>query len=205
LGGKIQDDNFRVINDLIYYKGQIFLVPGSALKAKILHACYNSLVARHQGISKTYRQVRERFAWKCLKEYVMKDVKECTTCQENKDENTHPARLLQLLPIPEHKWESISMDFIIGLPRAQGKDFIFMVVDRLTKFAHFFSIATDFSAAQVAELFFREVFRLHGLPKTIISGRDSRFMSTFWQDLFILLGMTLTPSTSYHPQMDGQT
>jgi hypothetical protein len=80
-----------------------------------------------------------------------------------------------------------------------------VVVDRLTKFAHFFPIATDFSVAQVAELFFREVFRLHSLPKTIISDRDIRFMSTFWQDLFRLVGTTLTPSTSYHPQMDGQT
>jgi hypothetical protein len=205
LDGKIQDDNFMVINDLIYYKGWIFLVLGSALKAKILHECHNSLVAGHQGINKTYRQVREMFAWKGLKEYVMKHVKECTTCQENKDEHTHPAGLLQPLPIPEHKWESISMDFITGLPRAQGKDCIFMVVDRLAKFAHFFPIATDFNAAQVAELFFKEVFRLHGLPKTIFSERDSRFMSTFWQDLFRLVGMTLTPSTSYHPQMDGQT
>jgi hypothetical protein len=97
------------------------------------------------------------------------------------------------------------VDFITGLPRAQGKDCIFVVVDRLTKFAHLFPIATDFGATQLAELFFREVFRLHGLPKTIISDRDSRFMSTFWQELFRLVGMTLTPSTSYHPHMDGQT
>jgi hypothetical protein len=97
------------------------------------------------------------------------------------------------------------MDFITGLPKAQGKDCIFVVVYRLTKFAHFFPIATDFSATQVAELFFREVFRLHGLPKTIISDRDNRFMSTFWQELFRLVGMPLTPSTSYHPQTDGQT
>jgi hypothetical protein len=86
---------------------------------------------------------------------------------------------LQPLPIPEHKWESISIDFIIWLPIAQGNDCIFVVVDRLMKFAHFFPIATDFSAAQVAELFFREVFRLHDLPKTIISDRDNKFMSTF--------------------------
>ena len=106
------------MKDLIYYKGRIFLVPGSAFKAKILHACHNSPVEGHQGISKTNRQVRERFAWKGLKEDVMKHVKECTTCQENKDEHTHPTGLLQPLPIPEHKWESISMDFITGLPRA---------------------------------------------------------------------------------------
>jgi transposase InsO family protein len=97
------------------------------------------------------------------------------------------------------------MDFITGLPRAQAKDCIFLVVDRLTKFAHFFSIATDFNATQVADLFFREIFRLHGLPKTIVSDRDIRFMSTFWQELFRLVGMALIPSTSYHPQTDGQT
>jgi len=123
--------------------------------------------------------MRERFAWKGLKEDVIKNVKECTTCQENKDEHMHPARLLEPLPIPEHKWESISMDFITGFPRAQGKDCIFMVVDRLMKFAHFFSIAIDFSVTQVAKLFFREVFRLHDLPKTIISDKDSRFMSRY--------------------------
>jgi hypothetical protein len=72
------------------------------------------------------------------------------------------------------------MDFIIGFPKAQGKDCISVVVDMLTKFAHFFSIATDFSATQVADLFFREVFRLHGLTKTIVSDRDSKFLSTFW-------------------------
>jgi hypothetical protein len=72
------------------------------------------------------------------------------------------------------------MDFIIGLPKVQGKDCIFIVVDRLTKFSHFFTIATDFSVAKVAELFFKEVFRLHGLPKTIVSDRDNQFMSTFW-------------------------
>ena len=74
----------------------------------------------------------------------------------------------------------------------------------MTNFAHFFPMAIDFSATQVAKLFFREVFRLHGLPKTIISDRDNRFMSMFWQELFILVGTTLTPSTIYHPQTDGQ-
>jgi hypothetical protein len=121
LDRQVQDDNFRIINDLIYYKGQIFLIPGSAFKAKVLQACHDSPMARHQGIGKTYRQVRERFSWKGLKEDVINHVKECTMCQEKNDEHTHPTGLLQSLPIPEHKWESISMDFITGLPRTQGK------------------------------------------------------------------------------------
>ena len=79
------------------------------------------------------------------------------------------------------------------------------MVDRLTKFAHFFSISSDYSAAQVAELFFREVFKLHGLPKTIVSDRDSRFTGAFWQELFRLVGIELATNTSYHPYSDGQT
>ena len=87
----------------------------------------------------------------------------------------------------------------------QGKDCIFVVVDRLTKYAQFFAISAHYTATQVAKLLFREFFRLHGLPKTIISDKDSRFMGGFWQELFWLVGTELTPSTSYHPQMDGQT
>ena len=94
-------------------------------------------------------------------------IRECVTFQQNKDGHTHPTGLLQPLPIPEHKWEGVSIDFITGLPKAQGKDCIFVVVDRLTKFAHFFSISMDFSASQGADLFFREVFKLHGLPKRL--------------------------------------
>ena len=97
------------------------------------------------------------------------------------------------------------MDFIIGLPKLQEKDSIMVVVDRLTKYAHFFPISIHYKAPQIAELFFKEVFRLHGLPRNIISDRDSKFLSLFWKELFRLAGTKLTPSTSYHPQTDGQT
>ena len=96
------------------------------------------------------------------------------------------------------------MDFIIGLPKYLGKDCIYVVVDILTKFSHFFVVTSSFSAAQVADNFFKEIFRLHGLPKSIVSDRDGRFMSAFWKEIFILVGTQLTPSTSYHHQNDGQ-
>jgi hypothetical protein len=110
---------------------------------------------------------------------VMRHVSECVTCQQNKSEHALPAGLLQPLPIPEQKWESISMDFITGLPKVQGKDCIYVVVDRLTNFSHFYAILIEYSAVQVADLFFREIFRLHGFPKNIVSDRDSRFIGTF--------------------------
>jgi hypothetical protein len=134
LDGLVQDDRYSIVNDIIYYKGRIYLVPESGLKKKILQATHDSPLAGHQGFLKTYRMIRERFSWKGLKEDVLKYVKECSTCQQNKVEHTHPAGLLQPLPIPEGKWESISMDFITGLPKVQGRDCIYVVVDRLTKF-----------------------------------------------------------------------
>ena len=97
------------------------------------------------------------------------------------------------------------MDFITNLPPVQGKNCIFVVVDRLTKYSHFFAISAHYTASQVAELFFRDVFRLHGLPRTIVSDRDNRFMGGFWQEIFQLVGIDLTPITSYHPQTNGQT
>ena len=96
------------------------------------------------------------------------------------------------------------MDFITGLLRVQGRDCIYVIVDQLTKFAHFFAILSYYTIAQVANLFFREIFMLHGLPSFIVSDQDSKFVSTFWQELFGLCGTDLTPSTSYHPQTDGQ-
>ena len=119
-------------------------------------------------------------------------------------EHTHPAGLLHPLPIPAQKLESISMDFITGLPKVFGKDFIFLVVDRLTKFADFFVVTTTFIVAQVDELFFKEVFILHGLPKSIVSDRDSIFFSAFWKELFKMVGKNLTPRKIYHPQTDVQ-
>ena len=97
------------------------------------------------------------------------------------------------------------MDFITGLPKVNEKDCIFMVVDRLTKYAHFFSIPADLQAVQVTQLFFREVFRLHGLPRNIVNDQDGRFVSIIWTELFQMAGIELSPSTSYHPQTNDHT
>jgi len=117
LDGKIQDDRYKVVDDIIYYKDKIYLVQGSQLKQKIIQATHDSPLAGHQGFFKTYRQIRERFTWKNIKEDVLNHVRECNIYQHNKVEHTYLAGLLQPLPIPNHKWESISMDFITGLPK----------------------------------------------------------------------------------------
>jgi hypothetical protein len=109
-------------------------------------------------------------------------VKECPICQVSKVENIHSPGLLQPLPIPQGSWIDISMDFIEGLPLSQGKSVIFVVVDRLTKYGHFLALAYPFTALTVANLFFEQIFRLHGLPQTIVSDRDKVFTSSFWRE-----------------------
>jgi hypothetical protein len=150
MDGQVVDDRYRVLDDVIFYKDWIYLVPKSTMKGKILKVCHDSLTTGNHGYFKMYRQIRERFSWKGFKDDVLKHIRECTTCQQNKFKKTPPTGLLQPLPIPHQKWESIAMDFITGLPRVQGRDCIFVVVDRLTKFAHSFAIPTYYKAIQVA-------------------------------------------------------
>ena len=113
---------------------------------------------------------------------------------------------LQPLPVPAWKWEDVSMDFITGLPKtSKGFDSIWVVVDRLTKQAHFMPVKTVYSASTYADLYTKHIMKLHGVPKTIVSDRGTQFVSKFWKSFHKSLGTKLLHSTAYHPQTDGQT
>ncbi|EOX99963.1 Uncharacterized protein TCM_009073 [Theobroma cacao] len=141
-----------------------------------------------------------------LKRDVAKFVSKCLVCQQVKAEHQKPARLLQPLPVPEWKWEHIAMDFVTGLPRTSGGyDSIWIVVDRLTKSAHFLSVKTTYGAAQYARVYVDEIVRLHGIPISIVSDRGAQFTSRFWGKLQEALGTKLDFSTAFHPQTDGQS
>ena len=117
-----------------------------------------------------------------------------------KNQNLH-SHLVYCNQFPFRRKNGIVSQWISSLViKSLGKDCIYVVVDKLTKFSHFFAITSSFSATQVADIFFKEIFRLHGLPKSIVSDRDSRFMGDFWQENFMLVGTQLTPSTTYHPK-----
>ncbi|OIV98865.1 hypothetical protein TanjilG_21200 [Lupinus angustifolius] len=162
-------------------------------------------LVEHSGYQKTYKRIASFFFWEGMRTYIKTFIEECDTCQRSKYSTLAPVGLLQPLPIPQQVWMDISMDFIGGLPRARGKDTIFVVVDRLTKYAHFFALGHPYSAKDVATVFLKGVVKLHGFPTSIVSDRDLMFLSHFWRELFKMAGTQLKLSTSYHPQTDGQT
>ena len=140
-----------------------------------------------------------------MKKLVSRYIKQCDKCQRNKVPRHKPYGLLQPLSVPNKPWKSIGMDFIVGLPPAQDFNSILCVVYRLTKMAHFIPCRDNIKATELATLFIDNVFKLHGLPETIISDRGSLFISKFWQGLMKKLNVTTSLTSSYHPRSDGQT
>ncbi|KAJ9536428.1 hypothetical protein OSB04_un000386 [Centaurea solstitialis] len=153
---------------------------------------------------KMYKGLNEHYWWPGMKKDIATYVSKCLTCA--KAEHQKPSGLLQQPEIPEWKWERISMDFVTKLPKTKkGHDSIWVIVDRLTKSAHFLPIKESFSIDRLAQLYVDEIVMRHGVPISIISDRDSRFTSRFWQSLQAALGTSVDLSTAYHPQTDGQT
>ncbi|KAG7583645.1 Integrase catalytic core [Arabidopsis suecica] len=195
-----------------YYRHDGFLfydnrlcVPNSSLRELFVREAHSGGLMGHFGVSKTLKVMQDHFHWPHMRRDVEKMCERCPTCKQAKAKS-QPHGLYTPLPIPLHPWNDISMDFVVGLPRTRtGKDSIFVVVDRFSKMAHFIPCHKTDDAMHIADLFFREIVRLHGMPKTIVSDRDTKFLSYFWKTLWSKLGTKLMFSTTCHPQTDGQT
>jgi hypothetical protein len=130
----------------------------------------------------------------------------CDTCSRVKIEHQKPAGLLKPLEIPVWKWEDISMDFIVGLPRTpKGNNSIWVIVDQLTKVTHFVLVKITFRTERLANLYIEHILRLHGAPNGIVSDRGPQFLAKFWRSIHKLMATTLSYITTFHPQTDGQT
>jgi hypothetical protein len=164
-----------------------------------------SPIGGHSRFLKTYHRAKKDFFWEGIKAYVQNCVSECVVRQPSKGETIKTSWLLQPLVIPSQRWEELSMDFITGLPKSEGNTIIMVVVDRLTKYAHFCSLSLPFKASTVVATFMEIVQKLHGVPKIILSERDPFFTGNFWIGLFYCLGTQLAHNSYYHSQFDGKT
>jgi len=191
---------------IIWFENRICVPEDDDLREKILKEAHESIYSIHPGSTKMYQDLKQRYWWHGLKRDVATYVALCDVCQRVKAEHQRPAGLLQPLQIPEWKWEEIGMDFIVGLPRtSNGYDSIWVIVDRLTKSAHFIPVKTTYKGDKLAELYMSRIVCFHGVPKRIVSDRGSQFTSRFWKALHKSLDTKLAFSSAYHPQTDGQT
>lgn len=182
--------NYR--NDILFYKGRLYVGSTTALREQLVKHAHDSPIGGHSSYDRHY-----------TKQHIRQYIRECHTCQQAKHENLAPEGLLQPLPIPDRVWSHIIMDFIEGLLISHGYSILYMVVDQLSKYAHFILLSHAYIASKVAMAFMHSVFKLHGLPDSIISDRDLMFTSTFWKEFFKTKGTTLFCRTTYHPQTDG--
>ncbi|KAA3464254.1 DNA/RNA polymerases superfamily protein [Gossypium australe] len=190
----------------LIYKDRVCVPRKEELIQRILHEAHNGCLSVHPGSTKMYNDVKQQYWWPRMKKDISEFVSKCMICLQVKAEHQVPSGLLQPILVPEWKWDRITMDFVTGLPLSQSKkDTIWVVVDRLTKSAHFIPVRVDYSLDKLASLYVSEIVRLHGVPLSIISDRDPRFTSRFWKKLQEALGTKLSFSTAFHPQTDGQS
>jgi hypothetical protein len=167
---------------------------------------HDSTMAGHFGAERTEDQIARRFWWPDLRKDVFHYCRTCPTCQKVKSDNAKPAGLLQPIPPPTAPWQQLSMDFMFNLPKStEGYTGVVVWVDRFSKMIRVAPCKEDVSAKQMAQLFLSHVVRSHGVPESIISDRDPRFLGSFWRALTFTLGTRLKLSTVQHPETDGQT
>ncbi|KAI3750829.1 hypothetical protein L2E82_21683 [Cichorium intybus] len=188
------------------FRGRVWVPKQGEARNLLLEDAHCSRYAVHPGSTKMYRTLKPLYWWLGMKRDVGRYVERCLTCLQVKSNHQKPYGEIQPLPVPEKKWDHITMDFVTKLPRTpRGHDSVWVIVDRLTKSAQFIPISEKYRVDQLAKIYIDEVLCRHGLPASIVSDRVSRFTSHFWQSLKKRLGSKILMSTAYHPQTDGQS
>ena len=176
----------------------------SATRSQVLHWCHNTKLTGHPGTRRMEEFMRRRFWWPGLGADVKKFVASCEVCARNKNSHTPPAGQLRPLPVPSRPWSHISMDFVTGLPMSHGNDTILTIVDRFSKAVHYVALPKLPSAAEMSDLLALHVVRLHGIPQDIVSDRGPQFIAKVWQTFCEGIGATVSLTSGYHPQSNGQ-
>ncbi|KAK9652865.1 hypothetical protein HCH54_010281 [Aspergillus fumigatus] len=189
----------------LYYRERLYIPDHDELRAQLLRECHDKPAAGHPGKHKLYELIAREYYWPSMYRYVERWTRNCHTCRRSTPSREARQGVLRPLPVPERSWQDISMDFITGLVPSRGYDAILVVVDRLTKMRHFIPCQTTCDAEGVARLYIRHIWKLHGLPRTIVSDRGPQFVATFWKHLTRRLDVKNLLSTAHYPETDGQT
>lgn len=200
---RVADGPYTVSDCVIRYKGRIWIGNNSTMQQRVLLELHSGAMGGHSGVQATYSRVKQHFSWPQLKRMVKAYVALCAVCKQAKPEHVRYPGLLQPLPVPTQAWEMVTLDFVEGLPTSRGYNSILVVVDKLTRYAHFIPLRHPFSAMQVAKAYMDNVFKLHGPPDAMVSDRDRIFTNKVWQELCRLTHITLNMSSARHPQTDG--
>ncbi|GJT38020.1 putative reverse transcriptase domain-containing protein [Tanacetum coccineum] len=190
----------RKEDEILYFMDRIWVPLVGGVRTIFMDKAHKTRYSVHPGADKMYHDLRDMYWWPGMKKDIARYVSKCLTCSKVKAEHQRPSGLLQQPEIPEWKWDNITMDFITKLHRSKsGHDTIWIVVDRLTKSAYFLATLGDYRMERLARLYIDEIVARYGVPVSIISDRDGRFTSRFWQMLQKALGTRLDMSTAYHP------
>ncbi|KAI5086375.1 hypothetical protein C0J45_23376, partial [Silurus meridionalis] len=174
------------------------------LRSRVLQWCHCSRLFCHPGTPRTLALLRQRFWWPTIREDICQFVAACPVCAQHKSSRCPPAGLLRPLPVPHRPWSHIALDFVTGLPPSAGHTAILSVTYRFSKMAHFIPLPKLPSAKETAQLLLQHVFRLHGLPSIIVSDRGPQSTANFWKEFCRLLGISVSLSSGFHPQTNGQ-
>jgi len=190
---------------VVYMEGRVYIPNNKDLKEEILREHHDPADVGHLGQHRMQELIKRVNWWPGLKEDVKKYIQECVKCQQNKVQHQRKAGELHPLEIPEGLWQDISIDMIGPLPSSNGMDAIVVIMDRFTKMIRLKATTTNISLEGIVKVYRDEIWKIHGVPKTILSDRGPQFASKFIEDFTKVLGTKRKLSTAYHPQTDGQT
>ena len=205
LGKTVRSTEWSENKGLLQFRGKIYVLWNVDLRRQVVSLCHDMKVAGHPGCWKTLELVSRNYWWPQMSRYIRQYISICDLCIRMKPIRQAPVGKLNPLQIPDSRWDTLSVDFVVELLLSSRHDAVMTVVDSVSKRAHFIPMHMTVTVEGAARLFLHQVWKLHSLPKCIISDHGPQFVARFTQELYRLLGIKLASSTAWHPQTDGQT